>query len=271
MQNFAQKFQKDNHEVNFSDIFVGVIDYQASKYNLFKSHSVQLIRTLSFESIFGHTRLNPYYADEYSSSEIALYLTPTLPHFILEAWYKTPQVSEKIHTMTLQALIQVWNFKDSNVYLYLARVMIDESKTVRTLSSELWIKAIGEGTMNNTLLGETLGKLEHNEYAPLKRLTDLIVESMLNISSLHNQSLYELLSAMIPQMSDEPIKGLKKLLEIYLEVLTLTKQKPMDEVMNKLTIWSETKSLKSVCNKIKKVYQKWCRGIAKVKTEHLNK
>ena len=73
---------------------------------------------------------------------------------------------------------------------------------------------------------------------------------MLNISSLHNQGLEILLSAMIVEMNDEPIKGTKKLLEIYLEVLSLTKQKPSREVLVKLGVWGEVKSLKGVVKKI---------------------
>ena len=119
-----------------------------------------------------------------------------------------------------------------------------------TLSSELWIKATSEGTMNHQLLGETLGKLEHNEYAPLKRFTDLIVANMLNISSLHNRGLETLLSFMIKKMNNEPIKGTKKLLEIYLEVLSLTKQKPSQEVLDKLMVWGEVKSLSGIVKKI---------------------
>jgi len=149
-------------------------------------------------------------------------------------------------------LIDTWNNSYESSYIFLAYSLTFEEKTTRTLSSELWIKATTEGTMNHQLLGVTLGKLEHNEYAPLKRFTDLIVGNMLNISSLHNRSLEVLLSSMIPQMSDEPIKGTKKLLEIYLEVLSLTKQKPSEEVLEKLGVWGEVKSLKSVINKIGK-------------------
>jgi hypothetical protein len=104
--------------------------------------------------------------------------------------------------------------------------------------------------MNHQLLGETLGKLEHNEYAPLKRFTDLIVSNMLNLSNLHNEGLHTLLSAMIVQMNDAPIKGTKKLLEIYLEVLSLTGLDVSKKTRKKLKIWAEVKSLKSVAKKL---------------------
>ena len=54
---------------------------------------------------------------------------------------------------------------------------------------------------------------------------------------------------MIPQMSDTPIKGTKKLLEIYMEVLSLTGLGVPDETMKKLEVWGEVKSLKSITKK----------------------
>ena len=77
-----------------------------------------------------------------------------------------------------------------------------------------------------------------------------MIANMLNISSLHNRSLNELLSTMIPQMNDEPIKGTKKLLEIYLEVVSLTGGSVADDVREKLGVWGGVKSLKSICSKI---------------------
>lgn len=58
---------------------------------------------------------------------------------------------------------------------------------------------------------------------------------------------------MIPQKNDKPIKRLKKLLEIYSEVLSLIKLKPSQEVLDKLRVWGEVKSLSTVINKTRKV------------------
>jgi len=77
---------------------------------------------------------------------------------------------------------------------------------------------------------------------------------MLNLSSLHNQGLHTLLSAMIAHMSDEPIKGVKKLLEIYLEVLSLTNLEIPQETCTKLDVWGEVKSLKNLVKKYYKNY-----------------
>jgi hypothetical protein len=163
--------------------------------------------------------------------------------------WESAQIIRTIENL-LKHLIEIWKDFYPDTYLFVALMMVYTSKTARTLASELWIKATSEGTLNHTLLGETLGKLEHNEYAPLKRFTDLVVANMLNISNLHNKGLYALLSSMIEQMNDEPIKGTKKLLEIYLEILSLTGEKIPEEVLNKLKIWNTFKSLRVVLKKI---------------------
>jgi hypothetical protein len=152
--------------------------------------------------------------------------------------------------ITLYSL--VLNIHSTTLHLFIALSLMHEAKTTRTLSAELWIKAVSEGTMNHQLLGETLGKLENAEYAPLKRFTDLIIDSMLGISTLHNQALFSLLNAMLPQMNEEPIKGMRKLLELYYEVLHIIDDQVPLNVLTKLEIWGEIKSLNVIVKKIKR-------------------
>ncbi|PTB83556.1 hypothetical protein C9926_02285, partial [Sulfurovum lithotrophicum] len=167
-------------------------------------------------------------------------------------FYASETGNKELVQDTLSMLILIWNRQNQTNYLFVATSMLYYDKTSRQLTSELWYKATLEGTMSHQLLGETLGKLEYNEYAPLKRFTDLVVSDMLNLSTLHNQGLHTLLSAMIAHMNNEPIKGTKKLLEIYLEVLSLTEIDIPSKTMGKLEAWGEVKSLKSVVKKILK-------------------
>ena len=242
---FAKHFQAEKHDIPFSLILDGTIIHRNSKNTTFHSHCVQLVRTLSFETVYHFTRILPFTND----APFVLSLVPTVPNFILEAQYKTPDVNfESI----MPTVTEIWGEYGNSNCLFIARIFTDVSKTTRQFSAELWHKAALEGTMNHQLVGETLGKLEHNEYAPLKRFTDLIVSNMLNLSTLHNQGLHTLLSSMIAHMNDEPIKGTKKLLEIYAEVLSLTGEKVPDETMQKLVVWGEVKSLKSAVKKILK-------------------
>ena len=149
-------------------------------------------------------------------------------------------------------LVEAWRDFGPSAYLYVAYMMLYTCKPLRHLSAELWYKATLEGAMNQRLLGEMLGKLEHNEYTPLKQFTDLIVSHMLHLSDLHDQGLHTLLSSMIANMNDEPIKGTKKLLEIYLEVLHTTKLTMPDDTREKIVHWDETKSLKTIIKKVLK-------------------
>ena len=215
----------------------------------------RIVENLPFESIFKHSSITGY---EISSYDICnyLYLAPTIPRFLLQniIIHTAKNYSDTYTTKALEgislALIDIWDNFGEIEYLFLAYILTQENKTTRQLTSELWHKATLEGTMNHQLLGETLGKLEYNEYAPLKRFTDLVVSNILNLSTLHNQGLHTLLSAMIANMNDEPIKGTKKLLEIYLEVLSLTELSVPNEIIQKLKVWGEVKSLKSLVKKI---------------------
>jgi len=225
----------------------------------FRLERRRAIQNSNIDSIYRYMKVCETDDIFHVESNYGLLLSPALPYIFLEnilamlgsSFISAP--TKKSLQLLFHYIINIWNNFGDNIYLFITYMMILEDKTIRTLSAELWIKATSEGTMNHQLLGETLGKLELNEYAPLKRFTDLIVVNILNISTLHNKSLAELLSAMIPQMNDEPIKGTKKLLEIYLEILSLTQQKPSSEVLEKLGVWGGVKSLTSVVNKIRKV------------------
>jgi hypothetical protein len=63
-----------------------------------------------------------------------------------------------------------------------------------------------------------IGTHEKLEWAPVKRFTDLIQHQMLSVSKNHNNALEELISNILLQM-DKPVTNLKKLLEVYHEVL----------------------------------------------------
>lgn len=86
----------------------------------------------------------------------------------------------------------------------------------------------------------------------MKRLTDLIQQQMINISPLHNRELEELLTSLIAQLPEKPVKELKKLLEIYAELLSVNESKVDDEhVLKLLDTWKQTASLKRVVASIK--------------------
>ena len=76
------------------------------------------------------------------------------------------------------------------------------------------------------------------ELAPLKRFTTQVYESMYKRSAFHNRQLEELLTVFISGLPDKPVTGLKQLLELYLELLTINRSKVTNEqLLQRLQEW----------------------------------
>jgi hypothetical protein len=74
---------------------------------------------------------------------------------------------------------------------------------------------------------------------------------MFQISKKHNIALENLLTCCIEEMSNIPISGCKKLLEIYAEVLSINKTEVKNEgAIRKLNAWGTTETLKKIIQKI---------------------
>lgn len=163
--------------------------------------------------------------------------------------------SKKNMINLLKGLYEIWrrdDFKEST-YLFLATGLLCSDKVARELAAEIWIKANLENKINNVQLGEIIGKLELGEYAPLKRFTDLLTTSLFNVSKRHNEYLFSLLNDIIANMNNIPIRGTKKLLEIFLELKRNFPQIKINKLTKtKLSKWKEVKTLISVINNIEK-------------------
>lgn len=161
--------------------------------------------------------------------------------------------SKKNMINLLKGLYEIWHRKDykETTYMFLATGLLCSDKVARELSAEIWIKANSEENVNNSLLGEIIGKLESGEYAPLKRFTDLLTANLFNVSKSHNKHLFKLLDVMIHNMGNVPIRGTKKLLEIFLELKYSFPDLEINPfTKEKLLKWKETKTLKSIVIKL---------------------
>ncbi|MEJ5102326.1 DUF6493 family protein [Chryseobacterium sp. MYb328] len=152
---------------------------------------------------------------------------------------------------TVQALYQVKKPLDEMGYLFLGTVLLDGDKTIRGTAAEIWLEHVSYKMIDNAQLGKVIGIHEKLEWAPVKRLTDLIQHQMLNVSKNHNIALEELISNILLQMED-PITNLRKLLEVYHEVLALNQSQANKKVIEKLNDWKENSSLKKICNHLLK-------------------
>ncbi|GEM_PF-3208681 len=136
-------------------------------------------------------------------------------------------------------------------HFFLAACMISADKKIRLAAAEIWKKAVVSPQINNALIGEMLGKMEHKEFAPLKRFTDLAQIELFNISTRHNQALEAIVSNLLAKLPAIPIKNTKQLLIIYRELLILNSSKITHHRLTiLLELWTKSASLKKVIREL---------------------
>ena len=122
------------------------------------------------------------------------------------------------------------------------------------MQRELWVEGLSTGRINNHRVGEILARLINMELAPLKRFTTQVYESMYKRSAFHNRQLEELLTVFISGLPDKPVTGLKQLLELYLELLTINRSKVTNEqLLQRLQEWATNSNLKKVTTSLNKL------------------
>tara|TARA_R110002167_G_scaffold173582_1_gene372127 strand:- start:172 stop:3114 length:2943 start_codon:yes stop_codon:yes gene_type:complete len=187
-----------------------------------------------------------------SPNNPSMFLSQVIHNNLKESTF-SDESSKKNMINLLKGLYEIWHRSDykESTYLFLASGILCSDKVARELSAEIWIKANFENKINNEHLGAIVGKLESGEYAPLKRFTDLLSTNLFNVSRAHNESLFVFLDHMIGSMNNTPIRGIKKLLEMFLELKQSFPQIEISEPTKvKLNLWKETKTLKSIIDKI---------------------
>lgn len=133
-------------------------------------------------------------------------------------------------------------------HLFIATSMLAPEKTIRDYAAEIWINRVYSGYSEGKQIGEVLGEEEKIEWGPLKRFTDLVEKNMMNISQLHNRELQVMIEACLEKLNENPpIKDLKKLLEIYREILILNRSSIDKKTLLQLDSWKENNNLKKIC------------------------
>lgn len=102
--------------------------------------------------------------------------------------------------------------------LYLILCMLQKDKTLQAYTADTWAEQTGNGLIDNTHLGQTLGKFIAIEYAPLKRVTDTI-QQMIGRSPFLDKALSQMLTECLTIINNKPITGLTKLKSIHKELL----------------------------------------------------
>ncbi|MFV0539740.1 MAG: DUF6493 family protein [Aestuariibaculum sp.] len=220
-------------------------------------------KTLYYVPLFLNPKSNMYNFDRSVSIdyEKMLYMAPNnadliyfqfLKDYLYQTSYTEADEEKAVNSM-LSATTHIWNNTMGEMaYLNLACCMLFSKKQGAYLAGEIWIRAVQNDNIDNKKLGYIFGKLQETEYAPMKRFTDLIVDQLFNASKKHNMALFSLLENMVPQLSETPIRGTKKILEIYNELLMGLNAKNNKLVLIKLNQWKSISSLKKVIGQIEK-------------------
>ena len=159
------------------------------------------------------------------------------------------QEPKRMLIKALEALLESHVSMGDMGHLLISGSMVCGDQTARTLAAEIWIEGVNRGTLCSAELGSNIGKHFEAEFVPLKRFTDLLQAHMFRVSSAHDQALQELLEHILKEMNKASVRGVKKLLELYWEVVQRNGGKVPKELSSKFSNWSESKSLKKLLKK----------------------
>lgn len=182
-----------------------------------------------------------------------LWLSPNAPETILVNCLRramsNPGFNEVTETVISQTTMEVFHQLRHTwhemSYLLEATAMLVADKTSRLYAAEIWIDRVSRRDIDSARIGKILASHQCTGWGPLKRLTDLIQQQMINISPLHNRELEKLLTAMLAGLPEKPVKELKKLLEIYAELLSINQSRVEDErLLHLLEVWKKVANLK---------------------------
>lgn len=191
-----------------------------------------------------------------------IYLNPNHPELwlarIISAAMRSPdfdsETDKRLIIHALEAMMALGTVYGPMAHLLVASAMVSSDKTVRAYAAELWIHGVTQNTISSQQIGDIIGRHQSIELTPFKRFTDLLQANLFQASKPHNQALQTLLNACLARLSDKPANGLKKLLEIYTEVLAANKPAVIPaEVLDKLDVWEKVESMGKVAGKIKLV------------------
>ena len=120
---------------------------------------------------------------------------------------------------TLRELDLEW--RGGMALTYLAVCLLSIDRPVRLCAANLWGELVEKDLIDNVALGRVLGKIQALEWAPAQRVSGLVVEMLINRSSFHNKELSVLFVSFLSCLPENPVKDLKRLLEVFAELQTV--------------------------------------------------
>lgn len=195
-----------------------------------------------------------YFSSEHNDIRRAFMMLPNNPEpFLAKILFhclKFPtfigENDKRMVISVLQLLHEIWDEPGDMAHLFLATSMLSSDKTVAKIAAEIWTEHAMDGSIDHALIGRIIGLHENVEFAPMKRFTDLVLQSMFRVSDAHDKKLQVLLSNLLPELPDEPIKNLKKLLEIFSELKVVGNGIENPRLVQKLKIWNSNAGLNKI-------------------------
>lgn len=150
-----------------------------------------------------------------------IFSCPYVPDIILRRFisskFECSDIKEvKAISEVLQTIYQLPFPLTDTSYLLIALSMLHGDKTIRTLAGEIWIDKLGQySPVNNQLIGDIIGTLEKEEWAPLKRFTDLASQTLVGVNPDQNKALEVIVSNILSHLSETNIANYKKLVMLH--------------------------------------------------------
>lgn len=134
-------------------------------------------------------------------------------------------------------------------YLLLSAGLFHKDKTFSGIAFEALINRAVSEDFNIQELGMIIGKKINFEWAPVKRFTDGL-SGFINLSINHNQAFEKLLISILSAV-EKPVFNIKKLLELYYELLNQNRTKVNEKIPEVLKEWENENNLKKIIHQIK--------------------
>ncbi|GAB3997329.1 hypothetical protein GCM10028807_42230 [Spirosoma daeguense] len=165
---------------------------------------------------------------------------------------KTSDGTTPLPQAITQMLQPNFSFREMSM-LVLACGLMTKKRETGILAAEVLIHHFNEETIDVSLLGDRLGWLLANKYAPIQRLVDAL-NLVKDVSPLHNKALLLTLEGLFAQFTSlaELPKNTKKLLEMYLDLLVKLGEMPASATLLLLEKWQTNASIKKLCQDILK-------------------
>ncbi len=197
--------------------------------------------------LFKKTNSSDYYME--ADIDLIISLLPQNPEPFYTRLLRTHCVGadtkERIIGETVRTLLLAERNLREATTLLLATSLLNAAPVTRGIAVEVVIQTVSEARLNTRQLGENLGKLIVGNYAPVQRLVDALTQ-IKGVSATHDTAIAQLLENLFAQLTAEPPKNLKKLLELYADLCAKHKLSPTESVKQKAAEWQKNATLKKV-------------------------